>query len=162
MKSIPISFVIFLGLVLSGCGAGSSSVRANSASAQLDGIWTAQAWNSDGTSAMVFQTLMTQASNDVVSVKMLSFLIPDPCFPEKTSRNATFTQTGNVDGKPTGPFSMTVIASPPTPVSSTGNNTLTLDGSMSGPVISGTWSVASDSASCVGSGTFTMNQLPSN
>jgi hypothetical protein len=156
VKPLALSFLLSLAFILSGCGGASTAFHANS-TPQLDGVWTAQALNGDGTRALIFQALMKQAAGSAVSVKQFSFLLPNPCFPASNASTANFTPA-NVNGKLTGPFSMTVTA---TAVTSADNNALTLQGTMNGPVISGTWSMSSDNASCVGSGTFQMDQLPS-
>jgi hypothetical protein len=156
MTRIAIGLTLSLSLILSGCGASKAFQASATSHAQgIDGIWTAQARDLDGHNAMVFQTLMKQSQNSQVNVKMFSFLIPDPCFPEQTSREATFTQTGIANGNITGSFAMTVVST-----FSNDNNTLTLAGTMNGPDISGTWSMSSVSDSCHGSGTFQMLQLP--
>ena len=155
MKPLTLSFVLFLPLIVSGCGGASTAFHASSA-AKLDGIWTAQALNTDGTRALVFQALMKQASNSAVRVERFSFLVPTPCFPQNPSGDATFTPASNANSSLTGPFLMTV-----TDAASSDNSTLTLQGSINGPVISGTWNVSSGNASCAGDGTFEMDQLPS-
>jgi hypothetical protein len=60
---------------------------------------------------------------------------------------------GNFNGQVSGKFHYVVM--------STGVevNTLTLDGTVSGGTIAGTWTVSGATANCAGNGTFTMSPV---
>ncbi|MBZ5682996.1 MAG: hypothetical protein LAO24_23140 [Acidobacteriia bacterium] len=148
MKPIRILIALSLGLMLSGCGSGSHTRL-------IDGMWNAQVSNPDGTSAFSFQAVLTEASGTQVNVTGLVFMVPASCFPSETSQNASFTRTGEVHGEVTGTFGMTVTTTFPTE-----NNVLTLQGNVSGTVISGTWSLTGGTVPCNGSGNFQMTEVP--
>ena len=140
--------VLSLGVVLSGCGSGSHARL-------IDGVWSAQVSNPDGTPALTFQTVLTQTGDTQVSVTGLVFTVPAQCFPAETSQSASFTRTGEDHGKVLGTFGMTVSTT-----FATENNVLSLQGNVSGTMMSGTWTLTGGTISCNGSGTFQMNEIP--
>jgi hypothetical protein len=149
MKPITmISMVLSAGLVLFGCGSGSHPRL-------IDGVWSAQVSKPDGTPALTFQTVLTQAGDTHVNVTGLVFTVPAQCFPADTSQSASFTRTGDDHGKVIGTFGMTISTTFPTE-----NNMLILQGNVSGPMITGTWTLTGGTIPCNGSGTFQMNEIP--
>jgi hypothetical protein len=70
-----------------------------------------------------------------------------------TTESGSFTITGNFSGQVSGTFHYVIM--------STGVevNTLTLDGTVTGGQITGTWSVTGATANCTGIGTFAMNPV---
>jgi hypothetical protein len=148
VKLIRALVTIVLGLLLAACGEGTHQRN-------IDGVWNAQLSNADGTSALAFQSVLTQAGGTQVNVIGLVFTVPAPCFSTETSQNATFTRTGDVNGRLMGHFEMTVTTMFPEE-----NNVLTLQGSVNGTMITGTWSLTGGTAPCNGSGDFQMTELP--
>ena len=148
MKPIRVALPLVLGLVLSGCGGGFHKQN-------IDGMWNAHVSNPDGTSAFSFQTALAETSGTQVNVTGLVFTVPASCFPSQTSQTASFTRTGEVHGKVMGTFGMTVTTMFPTE-----NTVLTLQGNVSGTLISGTWNLTGETIPCNGSGNFQMTEIP--
>ena len=76
-----------------------------------------------------------------------------PCTFPSTTESGSFMITGNLNGQVSGKFDYVIIST------GTAVNTLTLNGTVSGGEITGTWSVTGATANCTGSGTFTMNPV---
>jgi hypothetical protein len=148
MKRIRVLVTLVLGLLLAGCSEGAHLQN-------IDGVWNAQLSNADGTSAFALQLVLTQAGGTQVNVTGLVFTVPASCFSTETSQNATFTRTGDVNGRLMGDFEMTVATMFPEE-----NNVLTLQGNVNGTMITGTWSLTGGTAPCNGSGDFQMSELP--
>jgi hypothetical protein len=148
MKTFRVLVTLVLGLLLAACSE-------NPRQQIIDGVWNAQLTNTDGTSAFTFQSVLTQAGGTQVNVTGLVFTVPAACFSTETSQSATFTRTGDVHGRLMGHFEMTVTTTFPEE-----NNVLTLQGSVDGTMITGTWSLTGGTAPCNGSGDFQMAELP--
>ena len=148
MKPIRVPVVLALALVLAACGSASHMQT-------LDGVWNAQLSNSDGTSASAFQTVLTQAGGADVNVTGFVFTVPDSCFSSETSQHASFTPAAGSRGTLMGEFEMTVTTLFPQ-----GNNVLTLQGTVNGTAMTGTWSLTGGTGPCNGSGDFQMDKLP--
>lgn len=142
--------VVLLGitLIFSGCGSNSSS------NANINGTWSAALSSSSSVNMFAFTTHLTvKADGSLGTTSFTLTLDNSPCsFPSSTESGA-FTLMGNFNGQVSGKFHYVVM--------STGVevNTLTLDGTVSGGTITGTWTVSGATARCAGNGTFTMSPV---
>jgi hypothetical protein len=140
-----IVFFLAMELAMAGCGNG----YGDPGSGNINGTWSATLTNS----AYSFSTSFTQGSGDTLSVTNFSFTSPGPCFAsDQTSETGTFGFMGNLNGNVTGTFSLTVTTMFPGAT----NNVLTLDGTVNGNTISGTW-ILTGGTGCSGNGTFTIH-----
>jgi hypothetical protein len=147
MKPLVTILLVGLALMLGGCGSSNNS-------GTINGNWSAALLNSDGSAAFGFTATLTQASGSAVSVSNFNFTTSSPCFASATTQSASFQLTGNTNGNVTGNYGMSISTE-----FSAGqtNNQLTLQGTVSGGTISGTWSLTGQTG-CTGSGTFTMTE----
>jgi hypothetical protein len=149
MNKLCVLAILALGLAMAGCG-GSNS---NSSSGNINGTWSANLTNTDGTTAFGFSANFAQASGSSVNVTNFTITSPSPCFPSTTAETGTFGLGGNSSGTVTGTFDMTVTTMYP----SATNNILTLQGNVDGKTITGTWTLTGFSG-CNGNGNFTLIQ----
>jgi hypothetical protein len=124
---------------------------------KIDGAWKASLQNSPSTLAYSFTTILTQGTGSTVDVSGFQFFVgASPCFTSPLGETATFTGTGQGGGFETDPFAMNISTAFGTGV----ENVLTLEGTRnSDGTISGNWSITGLSG-CSGSGTYTMQLLP--
>ena len=150
MRHIGFVILFALAMLLSACGGGS-----NNNSGTVNGNWTASLMNTDGTPAFAFSTSLSEASNtSTLTVSNFTFTTSGSCFGSAdTSETGAFTFSGNFDGNVAGTFQMTITTLFPTQ-----NNVLTLQGTVNGGTITGTW-VLTGQTGCSGNGTFTMTQM---
>jgi hypothetical protein len=147
MKKITAIALLGLSLILSSCGANSHLVG------NINGLWKATL-SSSGADTFTFMTDLTvNADGSLGSTSFNLTLNSTPCTFPSTTESGSFTISGNFNGQVSGTFHY-VIESTGVEV-----NTLTLDGTVSGGVISGTWKVTGATANCAGNGTFTMNPV---
>ena len=140
-----VAATLLIGLLMTGCGNGPNS-------GNINGTWTAKLTNPDGTPAFAFTTNFTEMGNGTLDVTNLSFTSANSCFAsQKTTATGSFGLAGNFNGNVSGTFGMTVSTSETTP------NVLKLQGTVTGNVIAGTWTL-SGSSGCSGNGAFTMNK----
>lgn len=133
-----------MALILAACGSGSST------SNSVAGTWTATLSNTAGTTVYVFNTALTQTSTDVVNGAGLTFTTGGaPCFEELGSQTGQLTINGSANT-----FQLTISGAQP---GASALNTLTLQGSVSGGKITGTWALQGFGG-CSGSGNFTMTK----
>ena len=146
MTKLVLLTLLLFGMI--GCGGGSAQ--------DINGFWTAQAWNSGSQSlAFTFTATLSQAGGNTVNVSTFNFSGPVPCFASTPLATATFTHSGTANGVQTGSFFMNVSTT-----SSLANITLALTGTRgSNGNITGTWNLTGPTV-CSGSGTFLMNIPP--
>ena len=142
--------VVLLGipLILSGCGSNSSS------NANINGTWSAALSNSSSVNMFAFMTHLTvNADGSLGTTSFTLTLDNSPCSFPGSTESGSFTLMGNFNGQASGKFHYVVM--------STGVevNTLTLDGTVSGGTITGTWTASGATANCAGNGTFTMSPV---
>jgi len=140
--------LLALGLVMAGCGSSSNNPNSNN----INGTWTANLADTNNTTAFAFSTNFTQGNGNNVTVTNFTLNSPSPCFPSTTTETGTFGLGGNFNGTVTGTFGMTV-----TTMNASSNNVLTLQGTVNGKMITGTWTLTGF-AGCTGNGTFTIVQ----
>jgi hypothetical protein len=152
-KQIRMVVLLALALTMSGCGSGSGPGSGN-----INGTWVAILNNANGSPAYSFSTTFTQGSGSTLSITNFAFTVPGPCFEsyqgDQYSEAGSFTLSGNSNGNIAGTFGMTISTIFPTT-----NNVLTLNGTVNGDTISGTWS-ATGLQGCSGNGKFTIHGLP--
>jgi len=138
-----------LSLLAVGCGA-------NQNNGSINGNWTASLMNSTSNQAPVlaFTLTLAQSNGSGVSVTNLNFTTASPCFASGSTATGGFTLSGNTNGVTSGGFQMNVVSA-----GSASGNLLTLQGTVSGNTISGTWTLSGTTAGCSGSGNFTMNRM---
>jgi hypothetical protein len=146
-----LGIVMLLSLCIATAGCGSSS---NSNSNNINGSWTANLTNPDGSPAFSFTTNFTQQSGTSISVTNFKFTTASPCFSGDTTETGTFGLSGNFSGNVAGTFGMNVA----TMLSDGTNNQLSLQGAVSGNTITGTWALTGASG-CDGKGAFTINKM---
>jgi PBP1b-binding outer membrane lipoprotein LpoB len=143
--------VLLLGitLVFSGCGSNSTATNAN-----INGTWSATLANSTLANMFTFSTHLTGNADGSLGTTNFSLTMNNtPCTFSSSTETGTFTLTGTFNGQVSGKFHYVIM--------STGVevNTITLDGTVSGGQISGSWTVSGATANCSGFGTFTMNPV---
>ena len=112
------------------------------------------ALSSSGATTFTFMTNLTvNADGSLGSSSFNLTLNNTPCTFPTTTESGSFTISGNFNGQVSGAFQYVIT--------STGSavNTLTLNGTVSGGQITGTWTVTGATANCTGNGTFTMNPV---
>jgi len=143
--------VLLLGitLVFSGCGSNSTTTNAN-----INGTWSATLANSTLANMFTFSTHLTgNADGSLGTTNFTLTMNNTPCTFSSSTETGTFTLTGTFNGQVSVKFHYVIM--------STGVevNTITLDGTVSGGQISGSWTVSGATANCSGFGTFTMNPV---
>jgi hypothetical protein len=146
-KPFGLMILLLLGLLTTGCGS------SNSNSNNINGTWTANLTNPNGSPAFAFTTDFTQQSGDSVTVTNLKFNTSSPCFSGPTTQTGSFGLAGNFNGNVTGTFGMNISTMFPSGT----NNQLALQGTVNGNTVAGTWTLTGTSG-CSGNGTFTMNK----
>jgi hypothetical protein len=149
VKMIATIAPLLLGLVAVGCSSSSSN------SGNINGTWNASLTNTDGTQAFAFSTAFTQNSDGALTVTNFSFNSAGSCFDsQQTTQTGSFGLGGNFNGNITGTFGMKISTATSGAMT---QNVLTLQGTVSGNTISGTWNLTGESG-CSGNGIFTINK----
>jgi hypothetical protein len=144
MKQVWALILLGIGLVLAGCGS----------STTVNGNWTAALMSSNaGNPVFNFSATFTQTSGGNLSITNLQFTTGNPCFAGGATATGGFALSGNMNGVTSGGFQMNIQSAP-----ATGNNQLSLQGTVNNNTITGTWTLTGTTAGCMGSGTFTMNK----
>lgn len=142
--------VLLLGitLIVSGCGSNSTS------NPNVNGTWNATLANSAMANMFAFSThLIVNADGSLGTTNFSLTLDNSPCAFPNSTESGSFTLTGNFNGPVSGKFHYVVMSTSPEV------NTLTLDGTVSGGQITGTWTLTGGTANCAGNGTFTMSPV---
>lgn len=133
---------------MAACGSGSTS-------GNINGTWKASLTNADGTPEYAFTTSFTQNGNGTLTVSNFTFTSAGPCFAsQSTTQTGSFALSGNFSGNVTGTFGMTATTRFPGAAT---QNVLTLQGTVSGSTITGTWNLTGVSG-CSGNGNFTITR----
>jgi hypothetical protein len=156
MKEVAI--LLAVALVLNGCGSSSTQTAQNAAS----GIWSADLQGGTGdASGFSFTTQFTVNGDGSLNITYFQFLTAGTCFPVSggNQTGSMVLSTNTSTNAVTGTFTYS---------EQSGNNTLTLNGTvtgtasgttLSGGSITGTWSVNGDTG-CLATGeSFTMKQI---
>jgi hypothetical protein len=142
MKQSIIALVLLLSVALAGCGGANGT-------GNINGSWFATLSGSTS-EALAFDVGLTVNADGTLGSSNFSFTVNNTsCTFPTVSESGSFMITGNFNGQVSGKFHYVVM--------STGveDNTLTLDGTVSGGTINGNWSVTG-SGGCSGTGTFVM------
>jgi hypothetical protein len=157
MKQFVTALVLALILSLVACGSGSSNgLGSTNTPGNVNGNWTANLVNANGTPVFDFTLSLTQNSDNSVVGTNLTFSTATPCFGEATTVSGGVGATGNLSGSVNALFTLSVQSGP---AGATGNNTLNLQGTVNNNTITGTWVVTGFTSGCSGSGNFTMTRL---
>jgi hypothetical protein len=149
MKKITAVLVVTMAmtLIFTSCGANSH------ATGNINGIWSATLSNASA-STFAFQTTLTVNADGSLGTNSFSLTLNNtPCTFPSTTESGSFTISGNFNGQVSGTFHYVITST------GTDSSVLTLNGTVSGGQITGTWSVTGGTVSCTGNGTFTMNPV---
>ena len=141
MKRLCIAVLLGMSFILSSCGSGSR------ATGNIDGMWSATLSNSTFMNDFTFMTRLTVNADGSLGTTSFNLTLNNtPCTFPTTTESGSFTISGNFNGQVSGKFHYVIM--------STGVevNTLTLDGTVHGGQITGTWTVSGATANCTGSG----------
>lgn len=146
MKQMWALALIGIGLVVAGCGSGSNTINGN---------WTAALMSSSQGSSpnFNFHLTLTETGGGNLSITNLTFTTANACFASGATATGGFTLSGNMNGVTSGGFQMNIQSAP-----ASGNNQLSLQGTVNNNSITGTWTLAGTTSGCSGSGTFVMNK----
>ena len=156
MRCNRLPLVLALGLLLAllGCGNGNQVKQVN-----LSGNWTADMQKANGSTVFSFSSSINEVGNTVLNVSNLSFNPATSCFQSQVSASglAQFSSSGYgyYTGGGVTAMSLTVKGL----AAGGGTATLTLQGTANPDnTVSGTWTLNGVSATCSGSGAFTMTR----
>ncbi len=147
IMALMVAMLLGMGLTLSSCGSNSH------ATGNINGQWAATLSN-PSSSVFAFNTTLTVNADGSLGTTSFNLdLNSTPCTFPSTTESGSFTISGNFSGQVSGSFNYVIT--------STGEqvNTLTLNGTVNGGQITGTWKVTGATANCTGNGTFTMNHV---
>ena len=145
MKNLAVAMLLIVGVLMVGCGS-------NSKSGNVSGTWSATLTDTNQNQVFNFSTQLVDNGNGTVNVTNLSFSTNSSCFVSGETATGSFGLTGNLNGSVQGTFGMTITSGTPS------GNLLTLSGTVNGGTVSGKWTLTG-SASCTGSGNFTMTRM---
>ena len=147
--------VLGLSLALFGCGNGYNSHPAN-----LSGNWTANLQQTNGATAISFTTTLTEVGGSILNGSNLTFTPASSCFASQTTESGNVRFSSGGYGYYTGGGGQTAMSLTIKGLSSSGaTDTLTMQGTVNPDnSISGTWTLNGLTASCSGSGGFTMTR----
>ena len=146
MKQFAVAILLVAAMTLAGCGS------SNHNSGNINGNWTAALQDANGVPVFAFTTSLTAAnSGSTVTVTNLNFTT-NSCSFTAASETASFVLSGNFNGNVSGSFQLALSSGGPS------NDTLTLNGTVNGNTISGSWT-ATGTTNCSTSGTFTMTKV---
>lgn len=154
MRTVLAISALGFSLALLGCGNGYNNSPAN-----LSGNWTANLQQTSGTTAFSFTTSLTEVGGSILNGSNLTFNPASNCFSSQTTESGTVQFSGGGGyGYYTGGGGQTAMSLTIKGLSSSGaNDTLTMQGTVNPDnSVSGTWSMNGLTASCSGSGGFTM------
>jgi hypothetical protein len=141
---LALCFALAMAMVLMACGGGSTT------SSSVAGSWAATLTNSSGTTVYAINTSLTQTSGTAISGTSITFTTGGaPCFEELGTQSGQFVISGGTNS-----FALTITGAQPGAPSL---NSLTLNGTLSGNKITGTWMLVG-TGGCSGSGNFTMTK----
>jgi hypothetical protein len=156
MRCNRLPLVLALGLLLAllGCGNGNQVRPVN-----LSGNWTANLQKANGSTVFSFSSSINEVGNTVLNVSSVSFNPATSCFQSQVGASglAQFSSSGYgyYTGGGVTAMSLTVKGL----AAGGGTNTLTLQGTANPDnTVSGTWTLNGVSATCSGSGGFTMTR----
>jgi hypothetical protein len=142
-----LTVLLAMTLIFSSCGANSH------ATGNINGIWNA-ALSTSSASTFTFQTTLTVNADGTLGTTNFSLTVNNtPCTFPGTTESGSFTISGNFSGQVSGTFHYVITSTGAEP------SILTLNGTVSGGQIKGTWSVSGGTANCTGNGNFTMNPV---
>lgn len=151
---LPLVLALGLFLALLGCGNNNQVKPAN-----LSGNWTATLQKANGSTVFSFASSITEVGNTVLNVSSVSFNPATSCFQSQVGASgiAQFSSSGY--GYYTGGGTTAMALTVKGLAAGGGTDTLTLQGTANPDnTVSGTWTLNGVSATCSGSGGFTMTR----
>lgn len=154
MRLASASCALIVSLVLLGCGSGYNRHPAN-----LSGNWNITLLQSNGTTAFAFSTSLTEVGGSVLNGSNVTFNPATSCFSSQISESGVVQFSSGGYGYYSGGGSTAMALTVKGLSSSGGTTTLNLQGTVNPDnSVSGTWNLTGVSASCAGSGSFTMTK----
>lgn len=171
MKQVGIALTLALGLLSAGCGSGSMMTTSPTVkSNNVNGAWNTTLTGAKNAPSMTLMLMLTQNSDNSVSVTGLNFMSDTPCFMQgSTAASGGFTMNGSPNGMPNGALALVIQAMPDSMsgmmsssmagmASSMATNMLTLHGTVNNDTATGTFTLTGPSSGCTGSGTLMMQR----
>lgn len=143
------------GFILALLGCGNNQLKP----ADLSGNWTATLLRASGGTAFSFSMSITEVGNTVLNVSDVVFNPATPCFQSQVSASGIVTLVGSGYGYYTSFVTTAVSVTVTGLAASGGTDTLNLPGTVNPDyTVSGRWTLIGVSATCSGSGAFTMTR----
>jgi len=156
MLSNRLRFALPLGFALALLGCGN---RNQQGPANLSGNWTATLQKANGGTAFSFSASMTEVGGSVLNVSNVTFNPATSCFQSQTGASGLVRFSGGGYGYYTGGGTTAMSLAVKGLSAGGGTDTLTLQGTVNPDnSVSGTWNLTGVSATCSGSGAFTMTR----
>ena len=148
-KTIGFAFLLVLALILNGCGASNGM---SSGSGSINGNWSATLTNPDGSLAYNFSATLTKGTGSHLSITNLTYTNDQSCtaLAVLNSAGGSFSISGSSNGSISGAFTMEEA------LANVGGPYLSLQGTLTNRMISGTWNLSGLVPPCSGNGSFTM------
>jgi hypothetical protein len=146
MKTVAVAVLLVVGLMTTGCGSNSNNAG------NVSGTWNAMLTDTNQSQVFSFSTVLVDNGDGTVTVSKFAFSSNSTCFVSGVTETGSFGLTGNLNGKVSGTFGMTIASGTPS------GSVLTLNGTVNGGTVTGKW-MLTGSASCTGSGAFTMTKM---
>ncbi len=148
MRKTNVIVLLLLALIMAGCGSNTAGPG------NINGNWSATLTDTNGSTVYAFTTTFTEAGAGGLTVTNFTFTSTGPCFAsDPTSQTGTVGLT-DTNGNLTGTFGMNISTIFPGAT----NNVLTLQGTVNGNTISGTWTLTGQTG-CSGNGTFKIQPM---
>jgi len=146
MKTLVVAMLMVAGLALTGCGSN------NTTPGNINGNWTASLTDTGNNPVFGFSTALTVNGDGSLAVTNFQFASNSSCFVSGETETGSFILSGNFGGNVTGKFQFTVTSGNPS------GNTLTLNGTVNGGTITGTWQLVGG-VNCTDTGGFTITKM---
>jgi hypothetical protein len=147
MKTFVAAMLLVAGLALTGCGSHNNNPPGN-----INGNWTATLTDTGNNQVFGFSTSLVVNGDGSLVVTNFQFKSDSPCFVSGETETGSFILTGDFSGNVTGKFQFMVTSGNPS------GNTLTLNGTVNGNTITGTWQLVGGTG-CTGNGNFTVAKM---
>jgi hypothetical protein len=146
MKTLVVTMLLVAGLALTGCGSNHNTPG------NINGNWTASLTDAGNNPVFGFSTSLAVNGDGSLVVTNFQFASNSSCFVSEETETGSFILSGNFNGNVTGQFQFTVTSGNPS------GNTLTLNGTVNGNKITGTWQLVGG-INCTDNGNFTITKM---
>jgi hypothetical protein len=150
MRYYKLVALLALGLLLTACGSSNGS----NTNSSINGNWTATLLDTNGKPVFNFTTALASSGSAGLVISNFKFTTSSPCFGASPTESGGFSLGGNFNGNVSGSLTMTIQSGS----GASGNNLLSLQGTVHNNTVSGTWTLTGTGAGCTGSGNFSMNK----